>query len=548
MADWFKLDRLWQNVQALGGRRLAMLASAAVAVVSTVLFASMYLSAPDFETLYSGLSQPDANRIGAALSEAGLAFDVSSDGTKVLVAPRDSARARMYLAEKGLPASATAGYELYDKMGSLGLTSFMQEVTRVRALEGELARSIQTLRGVRAARVHIVMPDRESFRRERVKPSASVVVKLENSNELSSARAIRHLIAAAVPGMGLEQVQVVSTDGTVLAAEGDSASETPVKMIEVERTVSKELQDRVRRTLAPYLGADNIEISVTAKINMDKRQTNETAYDPKSRVERSMRVTKQADNSLNSNNKPVVGVEQNIPGEETGGVPGEQSKRSNERREELTNFEINTKQTTTESLGYRVEQLAVAVLVNRKKLVESLGSTVVAGSLDARLKEVEGLVRTAAGIDNGRGDQVAVTAVDFMQSAGDLDPAPSRSVLELLMAQLGSVIRSITILGVVAMLIMLGLRPMTRMLLEQPGAVPALEGPANAQLALTDPSGAQLPSLPEVSPAAAADAERLEELERAAGRSPTKRLEKIVSLNEEQAAAILRQWLQMSGA
>ena len=393
MPAWVQFERLWANLMALGFRRLAVLGTVGIAITSVVAFGSYYLSQPDVEILYSGLSQQDVSRIGAALAEAGVRFDVSPDGTKVLVPPSSTAQARMLLAEKGLPANATSGYELFDKLGSMGLTSFMQEVTRVRALEGELSRSIQTLRGVRAARVHIVMPDSESFRRERQKPSASVVVKLDNSSELSSAKAIRHLVAAAVPGMSLEQVQVVSTDGTVLSAQGDSASELPNKMIEIERTVSKELQDKVRRTLQPYLGLENFEISVAAKINIDKRQVNETAFDPKSRVERSLRVVKQADNSENSNNKSAVGVEQNVPGEEGGQTAGETSKRSNDRREELSNYEINTKQTSTESQGYRIDQLTVAVLLNRKRMVETAGGTVVAGSLDTRMKEIEQLVR-----------------------------------------------------------------------------------------------------------------------------------------------------------
>ncbi len=141
----------------------------------------------------------------------------------------------MLLAEKGLPSSTNAGYELFDKLGSIGLTSFMQEVTRVRALEGEIARTIQGMSGVKAARVHIVLPDSGSFRRNRQPPSASVIVRTESAGDFSGAPAIRHLVAAAVSGMTVDQVTVLSTDGTILASGGDSVSASPAKMMGLEK-------------------------------------------------------------------------------------------------------------------------------------------------------------------------------------------------------------------------------------------------------------------------------------------------------------------------
>lgn len=543
MPSWIQLDKVWENLLKLGVARLAVLGTVGLTIVSVIGFGSYLLSRPDTVALYTGLTQQDVSRIGSALAEAGIAFDVSSDGTKVLVPPSSTAQARMLLAEKGLPASSSAGYELFDKVGSMGLTSFMQEITRVRALEGELARSIQTLRGVRAARVHIVIPEGDSFRRERKKPSASVVVKLDGSEESTAPRAIRHLVAAAIPEMTSDQVQVVSTDGAILATGGDIASELPNKMMELERNVSKELQEKIRRTLTPYLGIENFEISVAAKINMDKRQTNETAYDPKSRVERSLRVVKQADTSKNSAKSSAVGVEQNVPGEEAASSGGETSQRSNDRKEEITNYEINTKQTATESQGYRVEQVTVAVLLNRKRMVEVVGGSVVSGSLDARIKEVEQLVKSAAAIDTTRGDMITVAAVDFLQSAGAMDPVASPGIVEMLVGQVGSLVRSLTFLAVAAMLIMFGFRPITRILLEQPEA--ALEGGAlqkDGAAALASDDRASLPAPEEEN----GDNAIIDELSRALNKSANKRLEKIINLNEEHAASILKQWLRQT--
>ena len=204
-----QLERLWRSLIALGARRLATLGLVGLVVFATVGLGSYYLSRPQLEVIYTGLSPQDVSRIGAALKEAGIAFDVNSQGTAVLVRYGQTAQARMLLAEKGLPSSASAGYELFDKLGSMGLTSFMQEITRVRALEGEIARTIQVMKGVKAARVHIVLPDTGSFRRSRQPPSASVIVRTESAGDFSSAQAIRHLVAAAVPGLTIDQVTVL---------------------------------------------------------------------------------------------------------------------------------------------------------------------------------------------------------------------------------------------------------------------------------------------------------------------------------------------------
>jgi flagellar M-ring protein FliF len=190
-------QKLWQDLLELGARRLIALAFVGVTVFTGVGLGAYFLSRPELEVLYTGLSRDDINRMGAALRDADIKFDVNSAGDAISVRRGQTVQARVMLAEKGLPNSSNAGYELFDKVGSLGLTSFMQEVTRVRALEGELARTIQVMKGVKAARVHVVLGERGSFRRERQPPSASVVVRGDINVEGGTPQAIRHLVAAA---------------------------------------------------------------------------------------------------------------------------------------------------------------------------------------------------------------------------------------------------------------------------------------------------------------------------------------------------------------
>lgn len=532
-----QLERLWSSLLGLGGRKLFALALMGVTVFATVGLSSYYLSRPDLEMLYGGLNAQDVSRIGAALKEAGIHFDVNSQGTAVLVRRGQSAQARMLLAEKGLPSNANAGYELFDKLGSIGLTSFMQEITRVRALEGEMARTIQGMRGVKAARVHIVMPETGSFRRTRQPPSASVIIRTESANDFSAGPAIRHLVAAAVPGMTVDQVTVLSTDGTILASGGDSASATPAKMISLEKTIGRELRDNIAKTLTPYLGFNNFEISVAARLNTDKRQTNETSYNPESRVERSVRVVKETGNQQNSNSRTPVSVEQNVPAEQTATSPaGDQSRRSNERREELTNYEVSSKVVNTVSEGYKIEQLTVAVVVNRKRLLAALGEGAGPEAVDKQFKEVERLIESAAGVDAKRGDRITVAAVDFTGGQA-LEPVASPGIVEQLFSHLSSVINAAAILGVSALLIMFGLRPATRALLENRSSEPEAAAKLQADTPLTE--------VPAVAGAAGGEQPNLiADLTEKLGRTPLKRLEQMIDYDEDQAAAILRQWMR----
>jgi flagellar M-ring protein FliF len=445
----------------------------------------------------------------------------------------------MLLAERGLPSSATAGYELFDKLGPVGLTSFMQDITRVRALEGEIARTIQTMKGVKAARVHIVMPDQGSFRRNRLPPSASVIVRMDMPGSFTGATAVRQLVAAAVPALTPDQVTVLSTDGTVLAAGGDTIDAAPHKMVELEKVVSDELQENVRKTLIPYLGANNFEISVTTRLNLDKREISETTYDPDSRVERSVRNVKETSNSQNAGASANVTVEQNIPAEQTAALPGESSKSQKDRREELSNFELNTKKVSTVSNGYKIENLTIAVVINKRQFLASLGANPSQEAIDRQLKQVENVVGTAAGIEASRGDRVTVAAVDFVVDTERLEPVPSPSILDTLTRQLGSFVNAAAIIVVAFLLIWFGLRPALRAILEDQ---PALETAGGPPISLEADAAAA--SLPRPQTAEEVLAETLEYTPKARKNTPQDRLERIVEANEEVVATLLKQLLR----
>ena len=281
------------------------------------------------------------------LAKRAILFDVKSDGTSILVPFGKADQARMYLAEKGLPTSNNAGYELFDNMGSLGLTSFMQEITRVRALEGEISRTIQAMRGIKAARVHIVLPEKGSFRRGDQAPSASVVIRTEGDFAMESAQSIRQLVAAAVPQLTAAEVTILDTNGRLLASKDDGTNAGAVMSATLEQNVSASVDENIRKALAPYLGVGHFQTSVQVALDTDRRQTNETVFDPESRVERSVRVVRESGDSKNSTSDNATGVEQNIPQEEIASKNGDSSTEKTDKREELTNYEFNSKTVST---------------------------------------------------------------------------------------------------------------------------------------------------------------------------------------------------------
>ena len=548
-----QLQKLLTSLTQLGWRRLTALGLIGVAVFAITGLGGYYLSRPSMETLYAGLDRQDVSGIGSALTEAGIPFDVSADGTTVLVKYSQTSPARMLLAEKGLPHSANAGYELYDKLGSLGLTSFMQDVTRVRAMEGELARTIQTMNGIRAARVHIVLPDEGSFRRAKQPPSASVMIRSDTIADGRAAEAIRHLVAASVPGMTVDLVTVLNTDGTLLSTDSSSADAAPGRMITLEKTVSKDIQENVRKTLTPYLGLHNFQVTVATKLNTDNRQTNETIYNPDSRVERSTRVIKENQTNQNNSSQAPTTIANNLPATGTGGnADSKVSSTDNQKKEELTNYELSSKVVTTVSGGYAIDHLSLAVLINKAALAAA-ASQKGGSSIEAQIADIEQVVVSASGFNKARGDSIKVLAVDFSDAGHDLDPVPSPGITDILLRQSGTAINAVTVLIVAVLLILFGIRPLTRLLAPPvPKAVemPMIEPIADFAALPTSfgedddmSMGMGMPMLDmETEP------NLIEDVTNKPKRSPQRRLEQMVEFDEQQAATILKQWVSQGSA
>ncbi len=536
-----------------------MLALAGVGVVSVVLIlaAAFLVNKPAQETLYVGLDTPDLNQISIALAEANIGFQVGTDGSSITVPAGMTGKARLLLAERGLPNSANAGYELFDNVGSLGLTSFMQEVTRVRALEGEIGRTIQSISGITAARVHIVMPEVGNFRKAEQKPTASVMIRASAAAGRTAATSIRHLVASAVPGLDVADVTILDSAGQLLAS-GDEASNSSLnRSLNIVQNVQGEVETNIDKALAPFLGMDNFRSSVTAELNTDSQQIQETVYDPESKVERSIRTTKEASQSLQKQSDNATTVEQNIPqaAPDSGGPNGPESQDKSDKKEEQTNYEINSKTTATTRNSYKIEKLSVAVVVNKGRIAQMVGEPADQAKIDAYLAEMQKIVASAAGISSNRGDMVTVTAMDFLENQLLEETGGGVRVMDMLSRNLAGIINSLAFVAVAFLVVWMGVRPMIR----------SVTGNGAAVIGDTSPESTGL-ELPDFAPAGGVGTgaalmdgfgsdfgfDSTEDLlslgdddgnfNRRVKEGPERKLARMVEINEERAAKILRKW------
>jgi len=555
-----QLSQITKNLAGLGQTKLWALGGVGVLSIFLIIGSAIFLNKPTRETLYIGLSGEDINQISLVLAESNIDFATGTDGTSVTVPAGMTSRARMVLAERGLPSSSSAGYELFDQVGSLGLTSFMQEVTRVRALEGEIGRTIQSINGVTAARVHIVMPDRGNFRRGDQKPSASVMVRAAGNLAARTADSIRHLVASSVPGLTVDEVTVLDATGKLLAAGDDFSNSNINRSLSIVQLVQGEVETNIEKALSPFLGVENFRASVNAKVNTDSQQIQETVYDPESRVERSVRITRENQTSSQSDSATPATVEQNIPDQGPGatGANGPKSSELAERKEEQTNFEINSKTVSTVRNSYIVEGLSIAVVVNKARIDAMLGGTPTPEETTAYIAKLEQVVATASGIDAERGDRATVTSMEFLASEILTADAARPGFLDTLKTQLGTIINALAFITVAVLLIMFGFRPLLR---SNAGASSEAELGMDDELELPDFSpgamgaGASMPM-----DGFGADFGFGEETEsdleledsgsfnRRVKEGPERRLARMVEINEERAAKILRSWASNEAA
>ncbi|RYE58283.1 MAG: flagellar M-ring protein FliF, partial [Hyphomicrobiales bacterium] len=394
--------------------RLAAMATVAVLIMGFFVFLMMRAQTPNLAPLYSGLSLEDSSAIVTQLETANVPFELRGEGDTILV-PRDQITTlRMNLAGEGLPSRGQVGYEIFDQQSTLGATSFVQNINNVRALEGELARTISSLARIKGARVHLVLPERELFRRERKDPSASIVLSVRGSLSNGEIRAIQHLVASAIEGLSPQRVSIVDDAGNLLASgtEDDGLGAMSGQAEERSLAFENRLRTRVEDMLANVVGAGRARVEISAELDYNRSTTTEETFDPEGQVVRSTQ-TREAQNQSGAAAGQVT-VANELPGASGNGASNGNTEQGNST-EEVVNYEISKKTNTAVTEAGALKRLSVAVVVDGTYTDDGAGSmTYTARSAD-EIAQILTLVRSAVGYSVDRGDTVDVVNMQFAE-------------------------------------------------------------------------------------------------------------------------------------
>src|SRR3954471_5137269 len=284
------------------------MAGVAAVLTAFFLYIAGAITEPPKTILFSGLESRDAAAVTAKLDSMAVKYDAKEGGT-ILVPADQVTKLRMALAQDNLPA-AGVGYEIFDKSDAFGTTAFVQNINRLRALEGELARSVQTIDGIQAARVHLVIPERQIFSRDDQSPSASVVLKTRSVLGRGQVEAIQHLVAAAVSALTPDRVAIVDDRGNLLAGGDDKSGSGATAANQEQNTTDYEdrLRQRIESIVTSVVGPGHVRVQVAADMNYNHTSTTSESYDPDSKVVRSTQTVEQnaSDNSGTAQNAVSV--------------------------------------------------------------------------------------------------------------------------------------------------------------------------------------------------------------------------------------------------
>ncbi|MFN3859416.1 MAG: flagellar basal-body MS-ring/collar protein FliF [Caulobacter sp.] len=524
-----------------------------VAVLAALL---MNMSKQPKELLYANLDLKEASEVSQALDQAGIEYEARGDGSSIYV-PRDKVgTSRLMVAGKGLVTSGSVvGYEIFDQGSALGQTDFVQQLNRQRGLEGELARTIRSLKGVTYARVHLVLPKRQLFEEEAAAPSASVTIGIGGRKpSMDQVQAIQNLVAGAVDGLKPEGVTVIDQDGRTLSAGSDGSAAG--RLADDRRTeVEQKTAARIKEMVEGVVGPGKARVEVSADIDTARITQQQETFDPDGQVVRSEQTSEENSEEAAGDDSNAVSAAANIPGgaPQAGMIP--LNKNTSRGAQTTTNYEISKTIRTEVTEPGAIRKLSVSVAVDG---VTAVGADGKPGAYTPRTPEemakLDELVKAAVGFDQQRGDQVRVVNVRFAR-----DPATEGGTEAggLLSFEKNDIMRfaELGVAGLIGILLLFfGLRPVLKSL-GQPagqGGMPMLAGPGGpltaggagggaipVQLTI-DPATGEPLALPNPEIEQRIDIARIEGQVKA---SSVKRVSEFVDNHPEESVSILRSWL-----
>ena len=544
------MNSLFEMLRGLGGGRLIAMGGMAAGLVGFFIYIAVQVGTPPMALLYGGLELEDSADIATTLDGMGIPYEVLGNGSQIMVQEDDVARLRLTLASEGLPTGGNVGYEIFDQGGALGTTSFVQEVNLVRALEGELARTIRTLDLVAGARIHLVLPKRELFQRDTRDPSASVILTMRGGRRLEAGQvlAIQHLVAAAVPELMPSQISIIDDQGALLARadEEDIAGDGRTGRIDEFRIAfERRLKTNIETMLERSLGAGKVWAEVSVDLNHNQVTKNEEFFDPNGQVARSTQTIEDANEARDARGAQPVTVAQNLPDAAGAGNDAGVNETNSLRTEETVNFEITRTMTETVTNAGALTRLSVAVMVDGTYIGIAPEDSYVARS-EIEVEQITELVRSAVGFDANRGDQVSVINMQFARME-----APEVVEVEAFLG-LGRDdyfrVAELMIFAIIAILVvLLVLRPLVSRALSIAQAVAqaaAAEQAAEAQLIAQQQAALGAPGMEGAEPVS--EVEQMIGLAQVEGRvraSSLKKVGELVDDHPEEALAIIRNWL-----
>ena len=368
--------------------------------------------------LYNNIDPKTAGEIITKLEGQGTPYELRGDGSQILVPSTEAPRLRMLFAQEGLPGGDGIGYEIFDKGDSLSTTAFTQDINYIRALEGELGKSIASLNAVSAVRVHLVIPKREPFQREQKVPTASVVIKTKGSNTLSpqNIQAIQQLVAAAVPGLDASRVAIIDNNGRLLAKSTDSADSQETNnginnhRILLEEKLSHTIESLVERTV----GYGKVRAQVAVDLDLDRVTESSELYDPTTQVVRSSQVVSDISQEAQTENQPIT-LKNAVPspqGSQKAGaaLPAVQNKTT--RNQEIINYEISKTVRQYVKESGEIKRLSIAVMVDGIRTLDGKEEKYTPRSIE-ELETIKTLVKSAIGFKTTRGDEIQVVHMPF---------------------------------------------------------------------------------------------------------------------------------------
>jgi flagellar M-ring protein FliF len=550
--------------------RLAAIAIVTFSLLGFFGFIATRISASPLALLYTELDQQDSSQIVQKLEGLKIPYEIDASGGLIRVPSNQVGKLRMMMAADGLPKGGSIGYEIFDQKEGFGTTSFVQSINHLRALEGELARTISSLNSIQSARVHLVLPQHELFSHGVQTATASIFVKTRKSATLTRDQiaAIQHLIAAAVPQLQPNQVSIVDENGNLLArptsSTGDGAMggmDSPDLMrSEFEQTQARKIEDLLSQTL----GYGKVRAKVSADLDFDRVTTSSEIYDPDSQVVRSTQSTSEDSSEGGGGGVQPVTVTNNLPANPaqvanalSGG--GEKSSNKNTHNEETINYEINKTVRNQIREGGQVHRLSVAVVVDGTyKLSDDGKTSTYVPRTDEEMKKIHDLVASAVNIDTTRGDTIDVQNMPFTQTDSVKDQGESPDmIMGVPKADLFHAVETLILSLIGLLVVLLVVRPILRRILdsatnvggEQQGLLTSGDGGlgsfgGNAQL--PSPGGALGRDLNAEAAASEDEIERMIDVSRVEGRvkaSSLRRVGEIVDKHPEEAVSILRNWM-----